>query len=314
MNYCISIIVPIYKTEKFLPDCLDSILAQTYTNWEAILIDDGSPDNCGMICDEYAAKDKRFKVIHQVNGGVSAARLNGFKLCRGEYISFVDSDDTLPQNALERLHSETFSNQLLICGSMTLVYPNNQQQQYYEIDKVIESSEVIKSILLFERKYSWELPGKLFHRSVLDIEILTVPSNIKVFEDYIITLRILNKIENVKYISDCTYNYIIRENSATYTNKLHLKKVEDLSREIAAACDNEHYKKEITRCNLQMLGWIINDEQLNRKSKWYKTLRKNSKEIRLGKIETLYLWLVILFKKGKTREKILKFFFKSGRK
>lgn len=314
MNYCISIIVPIYKTEKFLPDCLESILAQTFTKWEAILIDDGSPDNCGKICDEYAAKDKRFKVIHQKNSGVSAARLNGFKLCRGEYISFVDSDDTLPQNALEILHSETQTEWKYICGSMTLIYPENRLLKLYEKNRDIYSSDIIKSILLFERKYSWELPGKLFHRSILDIETLTVPSNIKVFEDYIITLRILNKIENVKYISDCTYNYIIRENSATYTNKLNLKKVEDLSREIAAACDNEHYKKEITRCRLQMLGWIIGDEQLNKKCEWYKTLRENSKEIRLGKIETLYLWLVILFKKGKTREKILKFFFKSGRK
>lgn len=310
----ISVIVPIYNTEKYLPKCLDSILAQTYTNWEAILIDDGSPDNCGKICDEYAAKDKRFKVIHQVNGGVSAARLNGFKLCRGEYISFVDSDDTLPQNALERLHSETFSNHLLICGSMTLVYPNHQQQQYYEIDKVIESSEVIKSILLFERKYSWELWGKLFHHSILDVDTLTVPNSIKVFEDYVITLRVLNKIKAIKYISQNTYNYIERDNSATQTNIFNFKKVENLSKEIEFACKNGYYKKELTRCNLQMLGWIINDEQLNRKSKWYKTLRKNSKEIRLGKIETLYLWLVILFKKGKTREKILKFFFKSGRK
>ncbi len=73
----ISIIVPIYNTEKYLSKCLDSIIAQTYTNWEAILIDDGSPDNCGMICDEYALKDNRFKVIHQSNGGVSVARQTG---------------------------------------------------------------------------------------------------------------------------------------------------------------------------------------------------------------------------------------------
>ena len=307
----ISVIVPIYNTEKYLPKCLDSILAQTYTNWEAILIDDGSPDNCGKICDEYAAKDKRFKVIHQVNGGVSAARLNGFKLCRGEYISFVDSDDTLPQNALERLHSETFSNHLLICGSMTLVYPNNQQQQYYEIDKVIESSEVIKSILLFERKYSWELPGKLFHRSILDVETLTVPSNIKVLEDYIITLRILNKIRNVKYIPDCTYNYIIRENSATHTNKLNLKKVEDLSKEIAATCDKEHYKKEFVKCNLQMLGWIIGDEQLNKNCDWFKTLVRDCKDIKLGEIEQLLVLLVKVFNKGRTRKRIYDFLLKT---
>ena len=74
MRECISIIIPIYNAEIFLPRCLDSIIAQTYTNWEAVLVDDGSPDNCGVICDEYARKDRRFKVIHQENGGVSIAR------------------------------------------------------------------------------------------------------------------------------------------------------------------------------------------------------------------------------------------------
>ncbi len=304
----ISVIVPIYNTEKYLPKCLDSILAQTHTNWEAILVDDGSPDDCGKICDEYAAKDKRFKVIHQSNGGVSAARLNGFKLCRGEYISFVDSDDTLPQNALERLHSETFSNHLLICGSMTLVYPNNQQQQYYEIDKVIESSEVIKSILLFERKYSWELCGKLFHHSILDVDTLTVPNSIKVFEDYVITLRVLNKIKAIKYISQNTYNYIERDNSATQTNIFNLKKVENLSKEIEFACKNGYYKKELTRCNLQMLGWIIEDDELYKNCEWFQSLLKKCKKNKLSKIEKLQILLVKVFRKGITRKKILKFF------
>ena len=303
----ISIIIPIYNTEKYLSRCLDSILTQTYTNWEAILVDDGSPDNCGKICDEYTLKDKRFKVIHQENSGVSAARLNGFKLCSGEYISFLDSDDTLPQNALEKLKSEVHSKQALICGSMVLIYPENRLLKLYEINRNIDSSDIINSILLFERKYSWELPGKLFHRSILDIETLTVPSNIKVFEDYIITLRILNKIKNVKYISENTYNYIIRENSATHTNMQDLKKVEDLSKEIATVCNNEHYTEVFTKSKLQMLGWIIEDDRLDKNSEWFQTLLKECKKIKLSKIDKLQILLVKLFSKGRTRKNILKF-------
>ena len=303
----ISIIIPIYNTEKYLSRCLDSILTQTYTNWEAILVDDGSPDNCGKICDEYTLKDKRFKVIHQENSGVSAARLNGFKLCSGEYISFLDSDDTLPQNALEKLKSEVHSKQALICGSMVLIYPENRLLKLYEINRNIDSSDIINSILLFERKYSWELPGKLFHRSILDIETLTVPSNIKVFEDYIITLRILNKIKNVKYISENTYNYIIRENSATHTNMQDLKKVEDLSKEIAPVCNNEHYTEVFTKSKLQMLGWIIEDDRLDKNSEWFQTLLKECKKIKLSKIDKLQILLVKLFSKGRTRKNILKF-------
>lgn len=89
----LSIIVPVYKVEKYLPKCIDSILAQTFRDFELILIDDGSPDNCGAICDEYAARDSRIKVIHQANAGVSAARNAGLDIASGTYLGFVDSDD-----------------------------------------------------------------------------------------------------------------------------------------------------------------------------------------------------------------------------
>ena len=92
-NPLISVIVPVYKVEKYLHRCVDSILAQTYTNLEIILIDDGSPDRSGEICDEYAAKDSRIRVIHQKNAGLGAARNAGLDVCSGEYIAFVDSDD-----------------------------------------------------------------------------------------------------------------------------------------------------------------------------------------------------------------------------
>ena len=89
----ISVIVPVYNVEKYLPRCIDSILSQTFTDFELLLIDDGSPDNCGKICDEYAAKDSRVRVFHKPNGGVSSARNLGLDNARGEWIAFIDSDD-----------------------------------------------------------------------------------------------------------------------------------------------------------------------------------------------------------------------------
>ena len=97
----ISIIVPVYKVELFLEECIDSILEQTYRNLEIILINDGSPDNCGKICDEYAIKDERIKVIHKKNGGLSDARNAGIENCLGEYIAFIDSDDILHPEFIE---------------------------------------------------------------------------------------------------------------------------------------------------------------------------------------------------------------------
>lgn len=99
----ISVIVPVYKVEKYLHECVDSILAQTFSDFELILVDDGSPDNCGAICDEYAAKDSRVRVIHQKNQGLSGARNSGIDVAQGEYITFVDSDDLVDERYLEVL-------------------------------------------------------------------------------------------------------------------------------------------------------------------------------------------------------------------
>lgn len=97
----VSIIVPVYKVEKYLHTCLDSILAQSYTNWEAILVDDGSPDSCPQIIDEYAARDERMRTVHRENGGLSAARNSGLRTVRGDFITFLDSDDFLHKDCLK---------------------------------------------------------------------------------------------------------------------------------------------------------------------------------------------------------------------
>lgn len=99
----VSVIVPVYKVEKFLDRCVESIVNQTYTNLEIVLVDDGSPDNCPEMCDEWAKKDERIKVIHKTNGGLSDARNAGIKIITGEYVWFVDSDDYIEKNAIEEL-------------------------------------------------------------------------------------------------------------------------------------------------------------------------------------------------------------------
>ena len=116
MNPKVSIIIPIYNTAKYLPKCLDSILDQTYQNLEVILIDDGSTDNSGKIADDYAKKDQRIKIIHQKNAGQSSARNRGLKNATGNYISFVDSDDTITKTFIEKLLFKNRDTALSVCG------------------------------------------------------------------------------------------------------------------------------------------------------------------------------------------------------
>ena len=119
MSHRISVIVPIYKVEAFLNRCVDSILNQSYRNLEIILVDDGSPDNCGLICDEYARRDERIVVVHKKNGGLSSARNAGLDIATGEYIGFVDSDDYLAPDMYEKMYKALTESEsdLCICGT-----------------------------------------------------------------------------------------------------------------------------------------------------------------------------------------------------
>ena len=103
MKPLISVIIPVYNVERYLDECIKSIVNQTYENLEIILVDDGSPDNCPRMCDDWAKKDERIRVIHKENGGLASARNAGMNICTGEYISFVDSDDWMELNAYESL-------------------------------------------------------------------------------------------------------------------------------------------------------------------------------------------------------------------
>ena len=118
MNELISVIVPVYNVEEYLPKCIESIINQTYKNLEIILVDDGSTDNSGRICDEYAKKDDRIIVFHKENGGLSDARNCGIDAATGDWVQFVDSDDYIHQTMVEKMYSSCKRNQtkLAVCG------------------------------------------------------------------------------------------------------------------------------------------------------------------------------------------------------
>lgn len=165
-NELISVIVPVYKVEEYLKKCVDSIINQTYSNLEIILVDDGSPDNCGKICDEYAKSDARVKVIHKENGGLSSARNAGLDVAKGEYISFVDSDDMIKESFIEVLYKLCIDNKCDIseCGYLRFqsedellnknkatasikVYSN------YEMQKKIYDEECVKTVVVWNKLY-----------------------------------------------------------------------------------------------------------------------------------------------------------------
>ena len=212
-NDLISVIVPIYKVEKYIHECVDSILAQTYTNLEIILVDDGSPDNCGKICDEYAAKDSRIKVIHQENGGVSSARNAGLDAVTGNYIGWVDPDDFIEINMFEELYRSImeFHSDLSVCGVKK--FGLDSRSEIYE-NKCVNQSDYLRELLVENIKsYLW---NKLYKKHLFDN--IRFPEG-EVFEDMKIMHLVGERISSASFTDKTFYNYRIRQYSITFDNR-----------------------------------------------------------------------------------------------
>lgn len=210
MNPKVSIIIPIYKTAAWLPKCVESCLNQTYDNIELILIDDGSPDNCGEICDQYAKKDARVIVIHQKNSGVSAARNAGLKRASGELISFVDSDDWIDPDMVSCM-VET-----LLAGQYDLVISGVRKFSYEQI--VLERSPTRKALcdqndilsdLLNHKNLLFYMPvwSKLFKKSIIDEFSLHFDTSVKMGEDFPFVFDYLAHAKSCFYLEKALYNY-----------------------------------------------------------------------------------------------------------
>lgn len=211
----ISVIVPVYKVEPYLHCCVDSILAQTYADFELILVDDGSPDNCGAICDSYAEQDARVRVIHQENGGLSAARNAGIEAARGEYLTFIDSDDLITEDCLETLYltlkktkadiavgdMQTFEDGEAVC---------TQAQPGKEIPTVMSGREACLSIYQMDGKIPVMAWGKLYKTELF--AGIRYPVGM-IHEDDATTPKLLYRAKEVAQTDNKLYCYRQRQGS-----------------------------------------------------------------------------------------------------
>jgi len=214
MKPLISVIIPIYKVEQYLRKCVDSVLLQTYANLEIILVDDGSPDNCGKICDEYAEKDSRIKVIHKANGGVSAARNAGLDIAKGDYIGFVDSDDWIEPNMYEHLLNDLFHSGCDI--SMCDFFVHRKKKSILRMPgdkKIMDANEIVKSSFSYQMLYN---PFKLYNKEIF--ANIRYPEDITNGEDFLTFFLVIDKSQNMSFVRLPLYHYVFRENSITHSN------------------------------------------------------------------------------------------------
>ena len=221
MNKLISIIVPIYKVENYLKKCINSIINQTYKNIEILLIDDGSPDNCGIICDEYAKKDKRVKVIHKKNGGLSDARNYGIEASTGDYIIFVDSDDYISKNMCEILikNALKYDADIISCNYKEIYSDNNREKiNKQSIKKELEVYNNLEVIYKYFFDYTVDINvvwNKLYKRELFfKRESIRFPKG-KLHEDDYTICKLYYYANKIVIINDVLYYYIRRCDSIT---------------------------------------------------------------------------------------------------
>ena len=259
----ISIIIPVYKVEKYLEKCIQSVINQTYENLQIILVDDGSPDNCGKICDEYAKKDHRIEVIHKSNGGLSDARNKGLEIAKGEYIGFVDSDDYIESDMYEVLYNllKQYNVDVSICnfytvsqGKIAIKNADNGIKEYNRI-------EILKEILLDNdiQSYAW---NKLYKRELFGE--IKYPVG-KKYEDIGTTFYLLEKCNKVVVTGKPEYYYINRQDSIV--NNVTETKITDYIELIMQRYDYiEENIKELSNYNKNYLKRILKTAEQDIKS------------------------------------------------
>lgn len=216
----ISVIVPVYQVENYLNQCIESIIEQTYTNLEIILIDDGSNDNCPQICDDWSIKDKRIKVIHKKNGGLSDARNVGLDIAKGKYIAFIDSDDWVDSRYIELLYNSLINNVADISAcSIQKVYDTDSVDPY-NLNPQLQLAtpkEAIKDII-YDRRFKTVAWNKLYSKEILEGERFIVG---KLHEDEFFSYKVLDKAQKLVFVDAPLYKY--RQRSGSIMSSASLK-------------------------------------------------------------------------------------------
>ncbi len=237
-NPLISIVVPVYNVEKYLKKCIQSIINQTYKNLEIILVDDGSSDNSGKICDEFAQKDSRIKVIHKINGGQADARNKALDIMNGEWVSFVDSDDFIHSSHVENLYLQAVRNNSDICVCGFKIVDEN-----YKIIKSIKInfSDSLNGNLAFKYSLNSKIDPSLWNK-IFKSSLFKSVRFVKgiYYEDRELIHRIFYKADRVSFLDSESYFYLERVGSTM--NHINKKKIDD--RLIMIALIEDFLKKE----------------------------------------------------------------------
>lgn len=217
----ISVIIPIYNAEVYLENCLESIKNQSFTDYEVLLIDDGSTDNSGKICDVFATKDFRFQVIHKSNGGVSSARNIGIEQAKGEWICFMDSDDTVEKDYLQHLYQgANQQNDILVVQGFKTILPQKQSRVRTFGTHLYTTTDIYQLFQVLNINRSGYPFAKLYNSQIIQQHQIRFIEQIHYAEDVMFMLTYMCHINAIQTLDGYNYNYYIRNNSNSLSHRI----------------------------------------------------------------------------------------------
>lgn len=298
MNNKISVIIPIYNVEKYIHECIDSVRNQTYTNLEIILVDDGSTDSCATICDEYAKKDSRIRVIHKENGGLSDARNAGLEIATGKYIGYVDSDDYIALDMYEHLYNACEENEaeIAVCRFHTFTDKIQLCENVVNRNKVYNSKGILLAYIdeSVEELITPSAWSKLYRRDC--IQGLQFPKG-KLCEDIVYTTKAFYNAKKVVYVDRELYFYRnrpgsimteksvinrrIREEIEQYEDRIAFLKEKKEDKLVALCCYELYKRMQLRYCDISKNGTKLSEittELLDKMQKYREVAKKVAKE------------------------------------
>ena len=277
----LSIIVPVYNVSRYLYGCIESILNQEFQDFELILVDDGSVDDSGKICDEYAGKDNRIHVIHQKNGGVSSARNTGIENASGKYIAFVDADDTMEPNMYSTMvtNAEQSGSDYVICG-LKILFANNTEDILYSLPEnvLMNRDSVIKVLLysIYSNENIINSPcNKLYRLDLIRNNQIRFLKRRRA-EDWLFNIRYLENSQSALYINEPLYNYV-RNNESVMSRVL--------PEQYEIWKENAQIRKEIAERYQMAVDWKeVNKNFLMGVIPWVVAMYKQTKDFNFNSV------------------------------
>ncbi len=292
----VSIVVPIYNAEKYIQKMAESVFSQGYQDWEMVLVDDGSKDSSGQMCDALAEKDSRIKVFHTPNCGVTAARKFGAEMASGDWVYFVDADDAMAPDSME-IMVEAGQGCDIVIGNKQIVSGTSAVDEIMNVkNEYLHSLDFLSGLIV--NKISQYITGRMFRKELFENGTIDIPAELIMAEDFIMNVQLGNKAKRIALVKDIVYKYYVYDESVSHTFRSSLAYEEKfcncLEKAVKQGAYYEDLKDELAFQNLRALkmGFMSQKGKVDMKNEFLRKTLKQARGLSLTRGWKLFIMLV----------------------